>query len=143
MVRQRREGGVRDDLTVYYDGACPLCRTEIGHYRRCAGAERVRFVDLATMDDDAALGSGLDRAAAQARFHVREADGRLVSGAAAFARLWRRLPAWRWLGRLVELRVFGRRPVLALSEAAYRLFLPLRPRLARVLSRSGLLRTSA
>ncbi|AWN53039.1 DUF393 domain-containing protein [Methylobacterium sp. 17Sr1-1] len=132
-----------DDLTVYYDGACPLCRTEIGHYRGCAGAERVRFVDLATLHDDASLGPGLDRAAAQARFHVREADGRLVSGAAAFARLWRRLPAWRWLGRLVEVRVLGCRPVLLLAEAAYRLFLPLRPCLARGLSRSGVLRNSA
>ncbi len=144
---------MREDLTVYYDGACPLCRTEIGHYRRCAGAERLRFVDLATMGDEAAsgsgtlgpatLGPGLGRAAAQARFHVREPDGRLVSGAAAFARLWHRLPAWRWLARLVEVRVFGRRPVLALAETAYRLFLPLRPRLARLLSRSGLLRTPA
>lgn len=132
-----------DELTVYYDGACPLCRTEIGHYRGCAGAGGVRFVDLATLGDDASLGPGLDRAAAQARFHVREADGRLVSGAAAFARLWRRLPAWRWLGRLVEVRILGFRPVLPLAEAAYRLFLPLRPRLARGLSRSGMLRTSA
>lgn len=132
-----------DDLTVYYDGACPLCRAEIGHYRRCAGAERVTFVDLATVRDDAALGAGLDRAAAQARFHVREADGRLVSGAAAFARLWRRLPAWGWLGRLVEVRILGLRPVLLLAEAAYRLFLPLRPHLARGLSRSGVLRKSA
>jgi predicted DCC family thiol-disulfide oxidoreductase YuxK len=134
---------VPNDLTVYYDGACPLCRTEIGHYQGCAGAERVRFVDLATVRDDASLGPGLDREAAQARFHVREADGRLVSGAAAFARLWRRLPAWRWLGRIVEVRVLGARPVLLLAEAAYRLFLPLRPRLARVLSRSGVLGKSA
>ncbi|GJD60305.1 thiol-disulfide oxidoreductase DCC family protein [Methylobacterium frigidaeris] len=129
---------MREDLTVYYDGACPLCRSEIGHYRRCAGAERVSFVDLATIEDDATLGPGLDRAAAQGRFHVREADGRLVSGAAAFARLWQRLPAWRWLGRLVEVRVLGLRPILSLAETAYRLFLPLRPRLARLLHRRGI-----
>ncbi|MGX7708127.1 thiol-disulfide oxidoreductase DCC family protein [Methylobacterium sp. Gmos1] len=131
------------DLTVYYDGACPLCRAEIGHYRACAGAEGVTFVDLATIRDDAALGPGLDRAAALGRFHVREADGRLASGAAAFARLWRQLPAWRWLGRLVEIRVLGMAPVLRLAEAAYRLFLPLRPHIAKVLSRSGVLRKSA
>ena len=120
------------DLTVYYDGACPLCRREIAHYRGRAGAERVRFVDLAgpgRLD----LGPDLDLAAARARFHVREADGRLVSGAAAFARLWRRFPGWRWLARLVELRLFGWRPLLPFAEAAYRLSLIVRPWLARLL----------
>ena len=85
-----------ETLTVYYDGACPLCRAEIGHYRRCRGAERIAFVDVAP--DGAPLGPDLDRAAARARFHVRDADGRLRSGAAGFARLWSALPGWRWLG---------------------------------------------
>jgi predicted DCC family thiol-disulfide oxidoreductase YuxK len=128
---------MREDLTVYYDGACPLCRIEIAHYRGQAGAERVRFVDLAAAGADAALGPDLDLPAAKARFHVRETDGRLVSGAAAFARLWRRMPGWRWLARLVEWRILGRQPVLPLAEAAYRLSLPLRPRLVRLLRLSG------
>lgn len=123
------------DLKIYYDGGCPLCRAEIDHYRRCAGAERLDFVDVGRAADAPDLGAGLDREAALARFHVRDADGRLVSGAAAFARLWRTLPGWRWLGRLVDLRVFGLRPVLPVAEAAYRLSLPLRPRLARLLVR--------
>jgi predicted DCC family thiol-disulfide oxidoreductase YuxK len=79
------------ELTVYYDGACPLCRAEIGHYRRCEGAERVAFVDVAMQEP----GDGLSRAEALTRFHVRGPDGALVSGAAAFARLWRSLPRWR------------------------------------------------
>ncbi|MDP4021538.1 DUF393 domain-containing protein [Methylobacterium sp. NEAU 140] len=126
---------MREALTVYYDGGCPLCRAEIGHYRRCAGAERIAFVDVGRAAPRTALGPDLDRDAALARFHVRGGDGRLVSGAAAFARLWRALPAWRWLGRLVDLRVFGLQPVLPLADAAYRLSLPLRPRLARLIAR--------
>jgi predicted DCC family thiol-disulfide oxidoreductase YuxK len=114
------------ELTVYYDGACPLCRAEIGHYRRCDGAERVAFVDVATQEP----GDGLSRGQALARFHVREADGRLLSGAAAFARLWARLPRWRWLGRLVAAPL-----LLPLAELVYRASLPLRPRLARLLRR--------
>lgn len=125
------------DLSVYYDGGCPLCRAEIAHYRRCEGAERLRFVDVGRDVPAPPLGAGLDREAALRRFHVRDAQGRLVSGAAAFARLWRVLPHWRWLGRLVTLRVFGVRPLLPLAEAAYRLFLPLRPRLARLVARRG------
>lgn len=123
------------DLTIYYDGGCPLCRAEIDHYRRCEGGDRLDFVDVGRDARAPALGTGLQREAALARFHVRDADGHLVSGAAAFARLWRTLPGWRWLGHLLDLRVFGLRPLLPVAEAAYRLSLPLRPRLARLIAR--------
>lgn len=133
MTIRRDETG--KDLRIYYDGGCPLCRAEIDHYRRCQGADRLDFVDVGHEASAPDLGAGLDRGTALARFHVRDADGQLVSGAAAFARLWRALPGWRWLGRLVDLRIFGVRPILPIAEAAYRLSLPLRPRLARLLSR--------
>lgn len=121
-------------LSVYYDGGCPLCRAEIDHYRRCAGADQVSFIDVARAAPAPALGSDLDREDALRRFHVRTADGRLISGAAAFARLWKTLPGWRWLGRVIELRVLGVWPVLPIAELAYRLTLPLRPRLARLIA---------
>src|SRR5206468_3690779 len=92
-------------LSVYYDGGCPLCRAEIDQYRRCAGAERLAFVDVGR--ETQALGPDLPRAAALRRFHVRTAEGQLVSGAAAFACLWQTLPGWRWLGRLINWRVLG------------------------------------
>jgi predicted DCC family thiol-disulfide oxidoreductase YuxK len=120
-------------LSVYYDGGCPLCRAEIDQYRRCAGAERLAFVDVGR--ETQALGPDLPRAAALRRFHVRTAEGQLVSGAAAFACLWRTLPGWRWLGRLIDWRVLGVRPVLPVAEAAYRLSLTVRPWLAQLVAR--------
>ena len=115
------------ELTVYFDGSCPLCRREIALYRRQRGAERLAWVDVSA---PAALGEGLSCEAAMRRFHVREAQGRLLSGGAAFARLWRALPAWRVLGW-----VFAVPPLSWALEAAYRVFLPLRPRLQRWLRR--------
>ena len=56
------------------------------------------------------------------RFHVRDADGSLASGAAAFVVIWRRLPAFAWLATLASFR-----PVLAVLEAGYGLFLRVRP----------------
>lgn len=103
---------------VYFDGECPLCRAEIGYYRN-RGA-KAGFVDLA--EDNPALPRGLTREAALARFHVRLGDGRLVSGARAFAELWKVTPGWQWLGRVAALP-----PLVWFLEIAYRLFLPVRP----------------
>lgn len=118
------------DLTVYYDGACPLCTAEIGHYETREGADRVCFVNIAETHADA--GDNLDRDAALKRFHVRKADGTLLSGAAAFIEIWRTLPGWRWLARLARLP-----GVPWLLEVAYRLFLPIRPGLSWIAARLG------
>lgn len=118
-------------VTVLYDGACPLCRREIGHARRLAdgqGGAGLAFVDVAT--HGCTLPDAPDRQALLARFHVRLADGRWLSGAAAFAAMWARLPGWRWLARLARLP--GMLPVM---EQAYRGFLRLRPALQRLAGR--------
>lgn len=114
-------------FTVYFDGSCPLCRREIALYRRLPQAESMAWVDVS---EGANLGSELSCQAAMARFHVRDAQGRLFSGAAAFSQMWRLFPGWRWLGYLSALP-----PLSWLFELAYRLFLPLRPALQRQVRR--------
>ncbi len=108
-------------LTVYYDGACPICSAEIAHYRRQRGAQTCAWVDAAVCPE-ADLGPGLTRAAALGRFHVRGDDGRLIDGMRGFAALWRVLPRFAWLGRIAS---FG--PMPFLLDAAYRVFLAIRP----------------
>jgi predicted DCC family thiol-disulfide oxidoreductase YuxK len=108
--------------TVYYDGACPLCSREIGTYRRLRGADQLCWVDVSRQGTP--LGPDLTREAALARFHVRMGDGSLVSGGAAFVRLWASFPGLRWLAAIA-----ARPPVSWVLEPAYRLFLRLRPRL--------------
>lgn len=106
--------------TVYFDGGCPVCSREIAMYQRQPGADGVRWVDVAHCEASE-LGSGLSRHAAMSRLHLRYADGHLVSGAAAFTALWRSLPRWAWLGRLL-----GTGATLWLLEAGYRFFLVVR-----------------
>ncbi len=89
-------------LTLYYDGGCPVCTREIGFYRRRRGAGNIRWIDLAQCTD-AELGEDLSREAAYARLHARLPDGRLLSGARAFAALWQALPAFRLAGRAAAL----------------------------------------
>ncbi|AWN39212.1 DUF393 domain-containing protein [Methylobacterium radiodurans] len=128
-----------NESTVYFDGACPLCRAEIDHYRRSRGAERIAFVDVSRCDTVEQLGPDLSQEAALRRFHLRDRDGQLISGAAAFARLWTLLPGWRWLGRLITFRFASGQPMLRVAEFLYRASLPLRPRLARILQRLRLI----
>ncbi|RZM33391.1 MAG: DUF393 domain-containing protein [Sphingomonas sp.] len=76
----------------------------------------------------------IDRSAMLARFHAREGD-RMLSGAAAFAAMWRAIPVLRPLG------LAARNPVvLAGLERVYGAFLRVRPRLqsfARKMENTG------
>lgn len=107
-------------FTVYFDGNCPICSREIATYRRLRGGETIDWID-ASRCEAAALSDDLDRAAALQRFHVRGPDGTLMSGAAAFIEIWKRLPAFSRLARLCS----GPR-VLAILDALYGGFLRLR-----------------
>ena len=121
----RDDAGEAGCATVYYDGACPLCSREIATYRRLDGADGLRWVDI-TSASAQELGGDLTREQALSRFHVRDEQGRLVSGAAGFVAIWHRLPGLRWLAWLA-----ARPPVSWLLEPAYRGFLRIRPFLTR------------
>ena len=109
-------------LTMYFDGSCPLCRAEIAIYRRLPEADNMAWVDVSAGQD---LGE-LSCSAAMARFHVRDSQGRLFSGAAAFSQMWRAFPGWRWLGWFIAWP-----PMSWVSEGVYRLFLVFRPSLQK------------
>lgn len=118
-------------VTVWHDGACPLCRREIATMRRLDRRGAIRFID-------ASEGGNLcpiDQAARLRRFHAEE-NGRMLTGAAAFAALWRAIPILRPFG------LAARNPIiLGTLEFAYRGFLVLRPTLqtiARHLDRRNL-----
>ncbi len=90
--------------------------------RRLDTRRRIDFIDAS----EAGGTCPIDRQALLARLHARE-DGVLLSGAAAFAAMWRAIPVLRPLGLL------ARSPtVLKLLEFAYLRFLTMRPGLQRL-----------
>jgi len=86
---------------VFFDGACPLCRREIAHYRRVDRTGRVRWIDAAS-DTGALAVYGLSREQAMAELHVQDGAGRWHRGIDAFVVIWSRLPAYRWLARVAS-----------------------------------------
>jgi len=113
-------------VTVWFDGDCPLCLREINLMRRLDRKGAVRFVDVTQGRD-----CPLDPETLLARFHAREQGGELVSGAAAFAAMWRAIPVLRPLGQAARWQ-----PFLTVLESLYLQFLRFRPRLQRWVSQA-------
>jgi predicted DCC family thiol-disulfide oxidoreductase YuxK len=109
-------------VIVWYDGGCPLCLREIRLMRRLDKRQRIEFVDAS----DAATVCPRDRDLMLQRFHASE-NGVLLSGAAAFAAMWRAIPLLRPLGLAARWPWF-----LRLLESAYLRFLRIRPRLQKM-----------
>ena len=91
-------------VTVLYNGGCPVCAAEMARYRRLGGAAPadLAFHDVAR--DPAPLAPlGLTVDGAKRRLHVLDANGRLIEGMDGFILMWRQMPRYRWLARLVAL----------------------------------------
>lgn len=106
---------MRDRLTVYYNGACPICGAEVRHYRELAAKTDapLDWIDISA-EPGALAPWGIDGEGAKRRLYAAAPDGTLIGGVEAFARLWERLPRYRALARVA--RTPGIRP---LAEALY------------------------
>ena len=84
---------------------------------------RVDFIDVLSTNE-----CPIQRNELLARFHSQSSDGQLLSGAAAFAQLWRSLPLLRPLERV------GKNSIRSSSVRAYIFkFLVIRPKLQAIL----------
>ena len=113
-------------VKVWYDSECPLCLREISLMRRLDKRGAIEFIDAYTAE-----GCPVDRRDLLKRFHAQERGQPVVSGAAAFAAMWRAIPSLRPFGLIARFR-----PVLWLLEVAYRGFLLIRPKLQRLARRA-------
>lgn len=103
--------GPEAPLQVFFDGACPRCSALAA--REASRNAAIVWRDLNTSETELRA-AGIDPAAALARLHAVDETGRVRSGAAALAAIWRRNPRRRWLAPLVTL------PLLrGLAEHAY------------------------
>ena len=99
-----------------------MCRREIDVIRRLEHRSSIQFIDVS---GSTPASCPIDRGSLLARFHAAE-DGRLLSGAAAFAAMWRAIRLLRPIGLAARNTV-----VLSALEALYRVFLRSRPSLQK------------
>ena len=113
------------DLTLFYDGLCPLCSREIAHYRKRAhGDQGVHFVDIADPAFDAGK-HGLDPADVHRQMHAKLGD-EVHRGLDAFIAIWGRVRGYAWLARLAKWP--GVNLAMRLAYAAFARVRPLLPR---------------
>ncbi len=127
--REPEPTGLAACLTIYHDGSCALCQREIALVSKLDAAKDVAFADVSGLDD-ADVAPGLSASAAMKRFHVRRADGTLLSGPAAFIEMWSLAPRLRFLKRLQQSP-----RTLAALDRVYGGFLVIRPTISRALGR--------
>lgn len=88
------------ELTVFYDGGCSLCRASVARVQRFDTQHRIEFLDV----HDPAVQKRypqIDPEVAMRWMQAIGADGRVWSGAEAWARIGMLLPSWKILAWLL------------------------------------------
>lgn len=110
----------------YYNGACPVCRSEMHRYRGHAEQDGapLGWVDISKPENaDALAHHGITQEMAYRHIYATDRDGKLQRGVDALIAIWGDIPRWRWAARLIALPLV--RPLCAflydhmLSRAVY------------------------
>ena len=86
---------------VLYNAECPVCNFEISHYESYSNKNGlpIRFDDL---NSDALAAWNLTTDQAARRLYVLH-ENQLTSGIPAFLVLWKQMPKYNWLAKIIGL----------------------------------------
>ena len=93
---------MRTETEVLYNDTCPVCSREVAQYERLSKKAGLAVVYDPLGAPDSLARWGIDAETAAKRLHLRK-DGQIYSGIPAFVILWREIPQFRWLARLISL----------------------------------------
>jgi predicted DCC family thiol-disulfide oxidoreductase YuxK len=104
-----------EKLTLFYDGACPLCQAEILFLSGRNQANLLDFIDINSAQFDPQK-VGVSCEVALAAMYGQFASGELIQGVSVFPEAYRRanLPRMAWL--------FSRKPLQPFLKLAYLFF---------------------
>lgn len=89
-------------ITVFYDGACPLCVKEVSRWKNAPFQCDVEWFDI-TDQDERLLELGIDPQLALLELHTRTDQGEIKTSIESYALLLSQLSRWKWLGWLMGL----------------------------------------
>jgi predicted DCC family thiol-disulfide oxidoreductase YuxK len=118
-------------ISVFYDGACVVCSTEVEHYHRQDHGGQLIIVDISA-DDFEPEQYGIPLSAFMHEMHVIDRQGQVYRGVEAFWAVWQAFPAstaYGLMGTLITLPLLN--PLARLCYKAFariRRYLPKRRR---------------
>ena len=77
------------ELTLLYDGGCPLCLREVTFLRRRDHRGLLQFIDVDAEDYDPDAWGGISYRQAMARIHAIQVDGTVLRDVAVFREAYR------------------------------------------------------
>lgn len=104
------------ELTLLYDGGCPLCLREVTFLKRRDQRQRLAFVDINATDYRSAEHQGITYREAMGRIHAVQADGTVLRDVAVFREAYR-LIGLGWIYAPTRWPLLG-----PLADAAYGLW---------------------
>ena len=98
------------ELTLLYDGGCPLCVREVTFLRRRDREQSIRFIDVDAQDYCPEDWCGISYRQAMARIHAIQADGTVLTDVEVFREAYRLIglgwlyapTRWPLLGPVVD-----------------------------------------
>ena len=89
-------------MKVYFNNSCKICKTEIDIYKK-ENIEEIDWIDI-TNNNSAELETSKDKKQLLRRLHVKDGD-KIIQGAAAFLVVWKKIPKYRILYRILKLPI--------------------------------------
>ncbi len=114
-------------LTLFYDGACPLCAREIAALKGHDVNNVISFVDI---NDQAQLSKypHISYSDAQAVLHAIDAQGNILLGLDA------NVAAWNCVGKMAWLNVLRAPVIKVIADFFYRMFAKHRTKISGLIS---------
>ncbi|MFT6327010.1 MAG: putative DCC family thiol-disulfide oxidoreductase YuxK [Crocinitomicaceae bacterium] len=87
--------------TIFYDGSCGLCKREIAHYQKLDKLGLIEWINIISAQDEL-KDNGIRFVDAMAIIHGLNERGEVVRGVDNFMMIWRKLPQYSWLARVIS-----------------------------------------
>ena len=89
-------------IKVYFNNSCKICRAEINLYKK-EKIKDIKCIDI-TNNKQAEIQTKKNNKTLLRRLHV-EKNGEIIGGAKAFLLVWKKIPKYRILYRLLKLPI--------------------------------------